>query len=149
MGDLVAIDPGPHTGFFWRGKGVTLDLTSSLMPHLVLWEYLDRWFDTTNTFVVEDFEFRKDKQRAYINYDAGQYLGIIQLYCQMFNIAYHVQKAAVVKGEKAFWTDVKLKKVGLYNECDSRHSRDALRHWLHYDTFYLYLNGQQWLQKLK
>jgi len=149
---VFAIDPGPHTAIVWRSddrfRAVTLDFTiaSPVPSHLDLFNWLGMYSDPkVDTVVVESFEFRKDERnREYINYDAGEYVGVVKLWCQLRNCYYVVQNAAKAK---QFWSDDKLKRVGTYRGLKDRHQRDAMRHWLHYDTFTQ--NNQEWLYMLK
>lgn len=148
---IFAIDPGPHTGVVWRsveGKfhATTLDFTSmsSVAGLMQLWNYLDMVTCTSDTLVLESFEFRKDKEREYIDYSTGEYVGVVKLFAGISNTPLVVQNAAVGKG---FWSDNKIKRAGLYSVCDSRHTRDAMRHWLKYYTFILH--EKEYLYKLR
>jgi hypothetical protein len=148
-----AIDPGPHTALFWdlpngNYDAVTLDFTtpSEKPSHLRLFEWLMNNVDPSeDKIIVESFEFRKEERdREYIDYDAGEYVGVVKVWCQITQCFYLVQNAAKAK---QFWNDDKLKRVGLYKHLKDRHQRDAARHWLHYDTFTH--GNQDWLFKLK
>jgi hypothetical protein len=151
---VYAIDPGPHTGIFYMKANdphrVTLDYTDGLvkrpLEHLYYW--LMRMVDPdTDTVVYETFEFRKEdaKEREYIDYSTGEYVGVIGLYCDMTGVKNRRQMASEGKG---FWTDDKLKRVGLYVPGkEQRHARDATRHWLHYTSFTL--KDDSWFHKLK
>lgn len=125
---------------------LTLDYSDNLvaepLKHLYLW--LMQTVDPDKDFVVcESFEFRKEdaKNREYIDYSTGEFVGVVKLYCQMTGTAYEMQSASEGKG---FWDDDKLKRVGLWSSLGDRHQRDAARHWLHYDCYALcnsyYLN---------
>lgn len=149
-----AIDPGPHTGIFYmkddQPHRVTLDYTDGLIrdPLLHLYMWMMQMVDPEKDHViVESFEFRKEdaQNREYIDYSTGEYVGVVKLFCQITNTAMTVQSASQGKG---FWTDDKLKRVGLWTPGkERRHERDATRHWLHYMTFAL--NDNTWLNKLK
>lgn len=151
---IFAIDPGPHTGvFYFAEEGpcrVTLDYTSDALRdvHKDLYMWLMQMVDPKNDFVIcESFEFRKEdaKNREYIDYSTGEFVGVIKLFCQMTETRYIMQSASQAKG---FWTDDKLKRVGLYVAgAEHRHVRDATRHWLHFDTFNM--NNKYYLNKLK
>jgi hypothetical protein len=151
---VYAIDPGPHTAIFWKVpfvssfQALTLDFTvpTDMPSHLRLFRWLMDNVDPKNDkVIVESFEFRKDERdREYIDYDAGEYVGVVKLWCQLTDTYYVVQNAATAK---QFWNDDKLKRVELYKLLKDRHQRDAARHWLHYDTFTQ--NNQEWLYRLK
>jgi hypothetical protein len=149
-----AIDPGPHTAIFWKVpltktfEAVTLDFTEpgDEPSHASLFNWLSSNVDPEeDKLIIESFEFRKDERdREYINYDAGEYVGVAKVWAQLSNTYYIVQNAAKAKG---FWDDDKLKRVGLYKQLKDRHQRDAARHWLHYDTFTH--GNHDWLFMLK
>lgn len=151
---LYAIDPGPHTGIFYMRHGephrVTLDYTDGLvkqpLKHLYLW-LVQMINPDADDIIVESFEFRKEdaKQREYIDYSTGEFVGVVKLFCNMSETMCFVQSASEGKG---FWDDNKLKRVGLYVPGDElRHARDATRHWLHHQTFKI--GNQDWLLRLK
>jgi len=111
---------------------------------LQLWSYLELMVGAGDMIVLESFEFRKDKEREYIDYSTGEYVGVCKLCAAKNDYALVVQNAATAKG---FWTDNKLKRVGLYSVCDTRHTRDAMRHWLKHHTFLL--GNKEYLYKLR
>lgn len=156
---LIAIDPGPHTGTFsWRvdhAESLTLDLETAVLDifgmtqHRYLWDWLVDHIRKGDEIICEKFEFQKDKRdRENLNYDAGEYVGVIKLYCAMSQTPIHMQSPSQVvsKSQTNFWNDDKLKRVGLWKGM-TRHERDAARHYLYYVTFTL--GDQTWLNKLK
>jgi hypothetical protein len=152
MTTIWAIDPGPHTGIFYmlpdgKPNWVTLDYTTDVVqdPHRNLYLWLMQMVDPDkDTVVCETFEFRKEdaKNREYIDYSPGEFVGAIKVYCQMTGCKHKMQTASQAKG---FWTDDKLRRVGLY--ALGKHNRDATRHWLHYVSFTL--KDDSWFHKLK
>jgi hypothetical protein len=154
---VFAIDPGPHTGIFWIDNNVThrvtLDYTGVLAwsAHKELYMGLMQMVNPEQDHVVcESFEFRKEdaQNREYIDYSTGELVGVVKLFAQLTNTAYTIQSASQAKG---FWTDDKLKRVGLWVPgAEQRHVRDATRHWLHYHTFGRGASqAHYWLSKLK
>lgn len=154
---IYAIDPGPHTGIFWlddEGQHrVTLDYTDKALPcydtpHMNLYHWLMQMINPkTDGIVCESFEFRKEdaKNREYIDYSTGEFVGVVKLYCQLTQVPRYTPSASIGKG---FWDDDKLKRVGLYVPGkEQRHVRDATRHWLHFQTFTVHDNT--WLEKLR
>ena len=146
-----AIDPGPHTGIYCNKKGITLDLVAAekdlgIGKHRYLWEWLTDHVPANARIICETFEFRKDDaaSRAYIDYSTAEYVGVISLFCQLNRIEHIKQLASTGKG---FWNNDKLKRAGMYNLCDSRHARDAVRHYLTWLTFTE--GNQEYLYKLK
>ena len=153
---VFAIDPGPHTGIVWRELNgafisVTLDFTVDefqVDPHYILFCWLGQHVLDGDKVICEKFEFQKVKQdRASLNYDAGEYVGVVKLYCQREKIDLVMQSPSLAVGEKAFWIDDKLKRAGLYKGRKTRHERDALRHWLHHHTTTLGNNEYLYLLK--
>jgi hypothetical protein len=136
----------------WRGAddlfhATTLDFTkmNTVDGLEQLWDYINKVMTADDTMVLESFEFRKeDTGREYINYSTGEYVGVCKLGAILKGMYLIVQNSATGKG---FWNDDKLKRAGVYGICDSRHSRDAMRHWLKYWTFNR--NDKEFLFKLK
>lgn len=117
------IGPGPH--------------------HRRLWGLLEQWTVTNTIFVCESFEYRrKDKNRDNIVLDSKEYIGVVNLYQQMFADTTHhhqdlkvvYQTAAIGKG---FWTDQKLQVVKKFSTPKTKwpHANDAMRHLLQYMVF--------------
>lgn len=152
---LVAIDPGPHTGIFCASdKGaIRLSLTLNLdeasqqlgiTQHRYLWDWLKDHVYPSDEIILEKFEFQKDKRsKEFLNYDAGEYVGVIKLWCDLYRTPLRLQSPSQ---KDQFWDDDKLKRVGLWKGMD-RHARDAARHYLYYVTFTL--GDKSWLNKLR
>jgi hypothetical protein len=147
---IYAIDPGPHTGIFAKYvqgcEGETFDWTHDLNRVSHMWNWLDDWVIKSDTVIVESFEFRKEdaQNRSYIDYSPGELVGVVKLYCQLRTVNLVIQSASTGKG---FWDNDKLKRAGVWSTCDSKHSRDAARHWLHYYT--TTLGNDEYLHKLR
>lgn len=162
-----AIDPGPHTAFVeWNPRDdvyvfETLDFTTFdaskskyNAPHEELWAYLNRslWWDEL-TLICEKFEYQKEKaqEREALNYDAAEYVGTVKTWyyvkaeSEFDQCKLVMQSPSMAVGKSCFWTDDKLKKLGLWRSI--KHERDALRHLLYYRTFTL--GDQSLLYKLK
>ena len=101
-----------------------------------------------NTIVViEDFTLdpRRAMQQAHSKMETPKLIGILQLYCKQNNIPYKMQRAVEVKKR---WADhileykkyiVKKKRMHYLPEGTrpiSRHCKDAIRHAVHFATFY-------------
>ena len=97
--------------------------------------------------VIEDFTLdpRRAMQQSHSKMETSKLIGILQLYCQQNNIPYHMQRAVDVKNR---WADhiLEYKKYiikhnrmfyipGLSKPI-SRHCKDAIRHAVHFHTFY-------------
>jgi hypothetical protein len=157
---IVAFDPGGTTGWAqWSGGG--LDgfslrkggdgFDSGQMGgqehHQELYDFL--CFAQTHDFIVvtESFEYRQ-QQRPTVVLVSKEYIGVMKLF-----IARRKVKSPLVQQTagkvKPFWTDDKLKKLGLWNG-GHPHANDAMRHLLHYMTFdYLGGTSQHILRRLR
>jgi hypothetical protein len=144
---IYAIDPGPHTGIFWREghlefRAETLELDEG---HLELYKWLEAHIWSGDRIILESFEFRKEyKDREYLNYKAAEYIGVVKTFAAKTKTPLTMQTASTAKG---FWDDDKLKRIGVYKFCGTRHTRDAARHWLHYWT--TRMGNQEFLFRLK
>lgn len=108
----------------------------------------DVLFEFPNTVVIiEDFTLdpRRALQQSHSKMETPKLIGILQLYCKQNNIPYKMQRAVEVKNR---WADHILefkkyivKKNRMYYLPDkdkpiSRHCKDAIRHAVHFATFY-------------
>ena len=89
--------------------------------------------------VIEDYLLyaNKAESQIYSRMETSKLIGIIQHWCWINNIPYCMQPAAQVKQR---WADPILehkgyikKKGGRYDVCE--HTRDSMRHAIHYATF--------------
>lgn len=97
--------------------------------------------------VIEDFALdpRRAMQQSYSKMETPKLIGILQHYCQQQNIIYKMQRPAEVKKR---WEDRILEFKGYIVKRNrmyylpqatkpmSRHCKDAIRHAVHYHTFY-------------
>ena len=114
--------------------------------------HLDFIRDVCKTFkntvvVIEDFTLdpRRAMQQSHSKMETPKIIGILQLFCQQNSIPYKMQRAIDVKTR---WADHILeykkyivKKNRMYylpeaNKPMSRHCKDAVRHAVHYATFF-------------
>lgn len=101
-----------------------------------------------NVFIViEDFTLdpRRAMQQSHSKMETPKLIGILQLYCKQRSIPYKMQRAVEVKNR---WADHILeykkyiiKKNRMHYLPDetkpmSRHCKDAIRHAVHFATFY-------------
>lgn len=101
-----------------------------------------------NTIVViEDFTLdpRRAMQQSHSKMETPKLIGILQLYCTQHNIPYKMQRAVEVKNR---WADhileykkyiVKHNRMYYISNMPhpiSRHCKDAIRHAVHFATFY-------------
>lgn len=97
--------------------------------------------------VIEDFTLdpRRALQQSHSKMETPKLIGILQLYCQQHDIPYKMQRAVEVKTR---WTDHILEYKGYIIKRNrmyylpeqtspmSRHCKDAIRHAVHFATFY-------------
>ena len=97
--------------------------------------------------VIEDFTLdpRRAMQQSHSKMETPKLIGILQLFCQQKGIPYKMQRAVEVKNR---WADHILeyknyiiRKNKMYyttgsNKPISRHCKDAIRHAVHFATFY-------------
>lgn len=133
---VLSIDPGETTGYALAAKDqgkLYLAYDQEKWNHSEFWDFLRKTgnFGTMHT-VCEDFEFRQGKQKTGLSLYSVELIGILRLFCN--NEQWYplwMQKAA--QG-KAYFTDDKLKKIGVYQK-GVEHGRDAARHLLHWFEF--------------
>lgn len=166
---LLAIDPGgkPQGG----NKGATgwaswfslylkpdnwhFGEITGVDHHMPLWDLLDKTLNDSTimgkelTIILEPFEFRKEERDRYkIDYTPAEYVGVVKSFVgtrQREGYSVSLAMSAASQG-KGFWSDNKLKRVGLYHK-SSKHIRDATRHLLRFRTFEL--GDRTLLQKLR
>ena len=97
--------------------------------------------------IIEDFTLdpRRAMQQSHSKMETPKLIGILQLYCQQNDIPYKMQRAVEVKNR---WADHILEFKGYVIKLNrmhyvpgerkpmSRHCKDAIRHAVHYATFY-------------
>lgn len=130
--NLLAIDPGKHTGVVEIRnnalfKASTLDFTE-LMDGLNCgqWIYYKIW-------IIERFSLYPWKSRSLSFSEClpAQIIGAIKLYSHQQNIKLILQTAGIVKGAI---TDEHLKsmKIHWFKKLKNKHERDAARHALYF-----------------
>lgn len=120
MPSIVSLDPGKTTGaiYWWEADWEATQLYESEVT-----DYLDR--KRPNKIVMESFQHRPTPKADMTP------VGIIKevsLWATRNNIVVVLQPPAIAKH---FWTNDKLKKLGLYTT-GMRHANDAMRHLLRY-----------------
>lgn len=126
----VALDPGGTTGICIvpDAKDPWYIETEELGPgphHSKLLHKLALW--KPDLVICEAFENVTNEAAELIS---CEYIGVVKAYCQWRGVDLRIQPAGVVK---PFWTDAKLVSVGLRSQ--SKHTRDATRHYLYYRSF--------------
>lgn len=160
---ILGLDPGGTTGWcrWHRDKDdynlVQFDTALADPEKIRLFvKYLRcqyAWNDTLDV-VCEIFEYRQEDSmgRTKIDYTPAKVEGAVR-YIHAYmehnepgDSKLVFQQANQAKGKGAFWTEDKLRRVGLWKPGEP-HAMDALRHVLYYRTFTL--GDQTLLEKLK
>lgn len=138
--DVVALDPGATTGvaLYWREERRVE--TTEVDDLAELWNCLNQW--QPSLIVYESFHWQ---QRHGVDFRPIEVIGIIKLWASAYLDVASLVAQSPSQG-KAFWSDDKLKRAGVYS-VGSPHKRDATRHLLHYLTFTE--GDKSWLQLLK
>jgi len=128
--DIVALDPGVTIGIasFTDGRYITSQLipTNYPHPHETLLDVLSEM--QPKVLLYERFDFRAAKNGVVLK--GVEYIGIIELVAQLRCIDCYAISAS---DGKAFWTNDKLKALGLYaTKPVLPHAMDALRILLTY-----------------
>jgi hypothetical protein len=139
---IVGIDPGGTTGLViydhneksWKGMELVGEHYQAL--HNTLHDA------EPDVIVCERFDYRP--KQGSVDLDPVEYIGVIKLYCQQFNVPAHYQDQ--LKGHKGLWTNDKLKVLGLYVP-GKGHAMDAMRQVLYYLT--VARNNMYWVNKYK
>lgn len=129
---LLALDPGETTGVcykpwdsdqLWLMQWDTKDVGQSFMQ---LVDFLEKF--EPGHIRYEDYKVYSWKAADHANASlhTPQWIGAIRAASSLADIPYSCKMAQQPKG---WWTDEKLKRVGMYN-AGLKHARDALRHML-------------------
>ena len=144
---VVSIDPGVTTGLAIHEVhegGVNPEwLMSELGPdkhHKTLWDFFTSVLP--DVIVCERFDYQNvthmGAEMPGIRLESREYIGICELYTQMFSTCTLAMSPRTNKGKKAFFSPDKLKALGLYRAPSGRqHMNDATAHLLHYVVFTL------------
>jgi len=116
---IISFDPGGDTGVIIAYVNVLemsfvgYEYTKENYPNEVYHEILERDLNDIlpHVIVCESFDNRADPSTSYIS---SEYIGVIHYYSQKYRIPITLQKPAKAVGPKAFWTNDKLKAIGLY-----------------------------------
>lgn len=133
---VLAIDPGVTTGLASnihvpllipvRPLAWQFSSTEHDSPH---WEFLETLENyDPDVIVCERFDFRQAKLG--VDYTAVEYIGLVKLHCEINNVPI-IWQGQDAKSKKSFWTDDKLKQLGLYIP-GQPHAMDAQKHLLKY-----------------
>lgn len=134
---IMAFDPGSTTGVAIQ-EGTSLTLLQ-LRGLEAVWDELHRV--EPDMIIYEDFLYQRRRDKVVLT--PVEVIGVLKLYANLNEVLIRKQSAAI---GKSFWTDRKIKKLGLWRE-GSVHAMDALRHLLYFRAFSL--KDQSLLRRLK
>jgi len=135
---VISVDPGGTNGICEAIKhGVDWDITNvDALDKGKLFETirnfgLGKYKDDELLVIYEQYKLYADKADAMIGneFETVQVIGVIKYICDRRNIQYISSPTT----SKAFWTDQRLKNMGLYVPIE--HKRDAIRHFLYWLYF--------------
>lgn len=133
---VLALDPGRTTGY---AVGAFVDSKPFIAygqqkwSQLAFFHYLQNFGE--ENFVCESFEFRQGKQKDGLDLYAVELIGILNLHCAQTGAYLHFQKP-FIQGDKAYFSDKRLKQMSLYQKGDEfHHGRSAVKHLLHWTMF--------------
>lgn len=139
---ILAFDPGGITGLcgFHSQVGVTMQdqICTEERHNVQLYALLE--LIKPELVVCERFDYHGG--RMAVDLTARNYIGVIELWCDQFDVHLEMQKPSTGKD---FWDDKKMKKAKLYKP-GLPHANDATRHLLYYLTFVA--NDHRYLQML-
>jgi hypothetical protein len=135
---IFAIDPGGTTGIAVSTYDDASSIedfnyfTTDLGPekhHVHLWNSLSAF--QPDVVVCESFQFRQNYNRDKVELISREYIGVVELYCQMTGTKLVMQSAS--QG-KHFMPNEKLDTLGILvkPQHPNRHKNDALRHLVRY-----------------
>lgn len=131
----MAFDPGATTGVCELDMK-TYDIRSYNIDqedvHVIVWEWIHMVEPTC--IIYERFDYRPHQKTADLT--PVEVIGVLKLYAQLRPVVDLVPQQQL-KGNRGFWTDDKLKNIGLYHSGEHGHSNDAVRQMLYYVTFTL------------
>lgn len=135
---IIAFDPGGTTGYSvgeLRGPDGVLRFTARQyrFDHMELHKYLVK--QDPDWIVCESFEFRNAVKKG-TELISCEYIGVIKLYCQEWQIPLSLQTASTVGagGKKGYFSNQKLKDLKFYLPA-KLHAMDSLRHLLYWYEF--------------
>jgi len=156
MDNILAVDPGGDTGLAMFSYP-TKTWKTTVLPYepLVLYGFFLSWLTTYKgqaTVIGERFDYRPIGKYNFggsravpkVDLTPREVIGILKLACAQFDVEIIWQAPADVNGQQGgdgkdqevFWTDERVKKLGLYKP-GHVHEMDAVKHILYYRAFKL------------
>lgn len=150
MDNILAVDPGGDTGLAMFSYPDKIWKTT-VLPYepLVLYGFFISWltaYKGNATVIGERFDYRPvgkynfggSKAIPKVDLTPREVIGILKLACAQYDVEIVWQSPGDVNGkdDAVFWTDAKVKHLGLYKP-GHVHEMDAVKHILYYRAFKL------------
>jgi len=132
---ILWLDPGGTVGWANFQKPNQRDgYTSGQFDHSETWDQLNLAFELWNIDLLgyESFQYRNNLPRADLT--PVENIGVIQEWARQHHVETYSQVPGQAVGKQAFFTDDRLKVLGLYKP-GKKHANDAMRHLLYYLSF--------------
>lgn len=140
---VLALDPGVTTGYCLATLQDDRLYIAPGEAHLTLLEIdtillslVGLHNDAKVHIIYEDFTFRIGSSRTGLDFTPARIQGVIELYREKFEPLVGFDKQVPsVQGNKAFYSDNRLKQLGVYWGHGKGHARSATKHLLHWLNF--------------
>ena len=135
----LSLDPGVTTGYCYaemREGRLCLSPGEVRFTMFDIAALLESFIKSGGQHIVyEDFQFR-NAVRTGVNLTPVKVIGIIELYAGQYEplVSFTCQQPSA-QGDRGFYTDSKLKELGVYWAHGRGHARSATKHMLHWLNF--------------
>jgi hypothetical protein len=139
---ILSIDPGGTTGYCYatiNGKKVWLEPGELRLSSSNLFDLLERFLHPVDgvrrEIIYEDFQFRQGI-RTGLDLTPAKLIGVIEVFKEWHGekVGFYIQQPSV-QGDKAFFTNDRLKELGAYWPHGKGHARSATKHLLYWLKF--------------
>lgn len=136
---MLALDPGQCTGYAiarQTSERFEVCYDEAFLDPNQFWAFLQQVLCSGDAYVIcESFEFRQGKQHKGIDLYPRELIGILRLYMWYNSDRLYFQTPVEQSDKKAYFSDAKLKELGLYQK-GLDHGRSAVKHLLQWYAFY-------------
>lgn len=138
IASILSLDPGRTTGIaiaIVQDDKPFVAYYQQELDHKGFWQLLDntaRACDGALNIICERFVFIRSKTG--IDLYPCELIGVLHYFVQSYPMNYLAMQNASVQGSKAYFSDKRLKEMGLYQK-EFEHGRSAVKHLLHWLQF--------------
>ncbi len=135
----LSLDPGKTTGYcfaYWRKGKLYLNPGEERFSMLEMSTFIAKFIgDGGQHIIYEDFQFR-NAVRPGTDLTPVKIIGVIELYNELREgaVSFTVQQPSA-QGDRGFYTDARLKELGVYWAHGKGHARSATKHMLYWLNF--------------